>query len=108
MAGSRATQLVEAIGGCCEYLARTDHDGGGKGDLAGQQVQLAEEPAVTVDADDVLLRRPVPLDGSHFPGHDDEKVAVPVSLPERDKTGCVARRWPSADSAAIRASSRRG
>jgi hypothetical protein len=40
--------------------------------------------AVTVDADDVLLRRPVPLDGSRFPGHDDEKAAVPVSLPEQD------------------------
>ena len=77
-------QFCEAIGRYCEYLARTDHDGSGKGDLAGQQVELAEEPAVTVDADDVLLWRPVPLDGSHFPGHDDEKVAVPVSFPEQD------------------------
>ena len=39
-----------------------------------------------MNADNALLRRPVPLDRSHFPGQDDEEVAVPVSLP---RTGCL-------------------
>jgi hypothetical protein len=91
-----------------EHLARVQGHRGVVGALAGQQAELAEEPAAAVDGDDAFLGRPVPLDRRHLPGQDDEEVAVPVALGEQDIPGRVTRCRPCAASAAIWASLSRG
>ena len=66
------------------HLARVEGHRGIPGALAGQEAELAKEPAGAMDGDDALLRRPVPLDRGHPAGQHDEETAVPVAPGEQD------------------------
>lgn len=75
-----------------EHLARVEGHRGIVGAPAGQQAELAEEPAAAVDGDDALLWRSVPFDRGHPSGQDDKEVAVPVAFTEQDlfRSGLMA------------------